>query len=70
VAMVDISEKVVAEEALKQLNKDLENKVAERTLELENKTKILERLNKVFVGRELKMKELKEQIKKLEQNNN
>jgi PAS domain S-box-containing protein len=70
VAMVDISEKVVAEEALKQLNKDLENKVAERTLELENKSKILERLNKVFVGRELKMKELKEQIKKLEQNNN
>ena len=38
----------------------------ERTAEIEEKTAKLERLNKLFVGRELRMKELKERIKELE----
>jgi PAS domain S-box-containing protein len=44
----------------------LEEKVKERTAELEEKTAKLERLNRLFVGRELRMKELKERIKELE----
>ncbi len=40
--------------------------MAERTAELTSKTAELEETNKVFVGRELRMKELKERIKELE----
>jgi predicted nucleic acid-binding Zn-ribbon protein len=40
--------------------------VADRTAELATKTAELERVNKVFVGRELRMRELKEQIAELE----
>ena len=46
---------------------NLEERVKERTTELEEKTAKLERLNKLFVGRELRMKELKERIKELEE---
>lgn len=44
----------------------LEGRVRERTEELEKKISEIERLNKLFVGRELRMKELKEKIKELE----
>ena len=46
----------------------LEELVEERTAALEEKTAKIERLNKLFVGRELRMKELKEGIKELEKN--
>ena len=39
----------------------------ERTAELDDKNSELERFNKLFVGRELKMVELKERIKELEE---
>lgn len=41
--------------------------MAERTAELEEKNKELERVNKLFVGRELRMAELKEEVKRLKE---
>jgi PAS domain S-box-containing protein len=63
----DITERVRAEERIRKLNEELEERVRERTVELESKNQELERLNKVFVGRELRMVELKERIRTLEQ---
>ncbi len=52
---------------LEKYSKELEKKVRERTKELESKMAELERFNKLAVGRELKMVELKKTIKKLEE---
>ena len=41
-------------------------RAAERTAELEEKNEQLEQFNKLFVGRELRMAELKERIETLE----
>jgi flavodoxin len=50
---------------LRELAGGLESKVEERTSELKEKIKELERFNRVAVGRELKMIELKKEIEKL-----
>lgn len=63
----DITEIKKAEEELKKYRNHLEELVKERTIELEEKTKKLERINNLFVGRELRMSELKEEIKKLKE---
>jgi len=55
-----------ADEELKKYRDHLEDMVKERTAELEKKIAEIERLNRLFVGRELRMKELKEKIKELE----
>lgn len=47
------------------LYRKLEAKVEERTNNLKEKTEKLERMNKLFVDRELRMRELKEEIKEL-----
>lgn len=52
---------------LKELSESLEEKVKERTKELRERLEELEKFHRVTVGRELKMVELKEKIKKLEE---
>lgn len=59
-------ERKLAEEALNRLNEELEERVAQRTAELEQRNHELEQMLKAFVGRELKMVEMKEKIKNLE----
>lgn len=62
----EIVERKQIDEELRTLNEELERRVAERTAELAIKNEELEKLNRIFVGRELRMVELKEKISKLE----
>ena len=63
---VDVTARKLAEEEIKSLTEELEQRVAQRTAELTVKTEELERINNVFVDRELRMIELKARIKELE----
>lgn len=66
-AMEDITVRKDLEEKLARQTKDLEIKVTERTKELADRVEELERMNKIMVGREMKMVELKAEIQKLKQ---
>ncbi len=55
-----------AEKEVRTLNEQLESRIKERTAELEAKNEKLERVNRLFVGMELRMVELKERIRGLE----
>jgi transcriptional regulator with GAF, ATPase, and Fis domain len=59
-------EREFAEKELRTLNEQLEQRVRERTVELAAKNVELEKMNRLFVGRELRMVELKERIRALE----
>lgn len=62
----EIEKRQKMQDELELSNERLEQRVQKRTAELEAKNSELERLNKIFVGRELKMIELKERIRALE----
>lgn len=64
-AMEDITKQVSLENQLKEYTKKLTQEVAKRTSELEQRVKELERMNKIMIGRELKMVELKAELQKL-----
>jgi nitrate/nitrite-specific signal transduction histidine kinase len=61
-----ISERKEAEDALRKLYAELEQRVSERTAELTAKAAKLERLNKLFVERKLRMRGLKARMAELE----
>jgi len=62
----EVAERQKAQGELERLNNELEQRVQERTAELSRKNAELETMNKSFVGRELKMVELKQRIRELE----
>lgn len=63
----DITERKKLQDELDKYKTHLEDLVKERTRELEEKNKELQRMNDIFVGREFRIKELKEKIKVLEE---
>lgn len=63
----EIEKRQEAQEELERLNRTLEQRVKERTTELEEKNAELYKMNRLFVGRELRMVELKERIRELEE---
>jgi len=64
-AMEDITRQKQLEDQLKEYSKSLTIEVAKRTAELEIRVKELERVNKIMIGREMKMIELKRELAKL-----
>ena len=63
----DITAKKHVEEELKKHRDNLEQKVEIRTKELENEKQRIEEINELFVGREIRMIELKNKIIELEE---
>jgi PAS domain S-box-containing protein len=62
----NITDRKCGEEEIRKLNEDLEKRINERTTELRETITRLEEVNRTFVGRELRMMELKERIAELE----
>jgi len=63
-AMEDVTKQITLENQLKDYTKKLTLEVAKRTAELEVRVKELERMNKIMIGREMKMIELKKELAK------
>lgn len=64
--VTDVTERKNSEEELRKLNAELEQRVRDRTCELEEKNAELQRTIRIFVGRELRMIQLKDRIRELE----
>jgi PAS domain S-box-containing protein len=62
----EMEQRYAAQKELEQANERLDQRVRERTAELEANNADLEKMLKSYVGRELRMVELKERIKQLE----
>ncbi len=62
----DVSERIKMEMELEKYRQNLEKLVDERTSELEKKNEELERFNQLFIGREFRIKELRDKVKALE----
>jgi len=65
--IINVTEHKAAELELQKYREHLEEMVSERTKELQDKTQKLEEFNKLFVGREYRIKELRDQVKDLKQ---
>jgi PAS domain S-box-containing protein len=63
-SVVNITDKKKVEKELEEHRHNLEELVAERTKELKEKNLDLERLNKLFVNREFRIKELRDELKR------
>lgn len=63
---IDITARKQIEEELRLHREHLQELVKERTSELEEKNTELERFNDLFVGREFRIKELRDELKKME----
>ncbi len=63
----DNTKRFFAEEELRKYREHLEELVKERTNELEEKNKQLMEFNKLFIGREFRIKELRDKVKELEE---
>ena len=66
IALRTLSAHKQAEEELKKHRERLEELVKDRTTELKKKVAELERMNDLFVGRELRIKKLRDRVKELE----
>ena len=64
--LTDITERKQAETELERYQKHLETLVKEQTNKLEEKVTELERMNDLFVGREFRIKGLRDRVKELE----
>lgn len=64
-AMEDVTRQKQLEDQLREFTKTLTLEVAKRTAELEGRVKELERVNKIMINREMKMIELKAELKRL-----
>ena len=67
VVLQDITKRKQVEEELAKHRDHLEELVKERTKEIEEKNKELIHYNKLFEGREIRIKELKDRVKELEE---
>lgn len=67
--LLEISQRKLVEEELNRYRDQLEEKVKDRTAELEEKNAELEKFNKLFVDREFRIKELRNRIRELEEGN-
>lgn len=63
---IDITKRIESGKELKKHREHLEELVRERTVELKTQNAELERFNKLFIGREFRIKELRDKVKKLE----
>ena len=63
--VTDVTDLKYAQEEIIKLNTELEKKIDERTSELKEKINELERMNKLFIGREIRIKELRDKVEEL-----
>ena len=61
----DITERKTTEEKITNLNNELEKRVKERTTELEEANQELKEVNDLFIGNEIRILELKEELESM-----